>query len=59
MADPLILRGLIEWDEASDGRAPLFVIDGREIGWGDFGRILAGYEGFQFKVEMPDKSEEV
>jgi len=30
IADHRIVRGRIEWDEGSDGRVPLLVIDGRE-----------------------------
>jgi hypothetical protein len=59
IADHLMVRGRIDWDEASDGGAPLLVIDGREITWDEFGRMVAGFEGFQFKLEIRDRSEEV
>jgi hypothetical protein len=32
------------------GHPPLIVIDGKEITWGDFGRMLKAYEGFNFKL---------
>jgi hypothetical protein len=38
---------------------PLLVIDGREITWEEFGRMLMTFEGFQFKLEICDRSEEV
>jgi hypothetical protein len=52
-------RGHITWDSDEDGRVPLLVIDGHEITWDDFGRMLMTFEGFQFKLEIHDKSEEV
>jgi hypothetical protein len=54
-----VVRGFIDWDDAQDGRLPLLVIDGREISWDDFGRCLMTFEGFQFKLEIRDKSEEL
>ena len=53
------VRGLIECDEACDGRVPLLVIDGREITWEEFGRMLMTFEGWQFKLEIRDMSEEL
>jgi hypothetical protein len=38
---------------------PLLVIDGREIDWDQFGRMLMSYEGSQFKLTIADKSEEL
>jgi hypothetical protein len=59
IADHRIVRGLIEWDEDCDGRVPILVIDGREIGWDEFGRMLMSYEGWQFKLNIADKSDEL
>jgi len=59
IAEHQIVRGLIEWDEAYDGRVPLLVIDGREITWEEFGRMLMTFEGWQFKLEIRDMSEEL
>jgi len=42
-----------------DGRAPLLVIDGREVTWDEFGRMLMSFEGWQFKLNLEDKSEEL
>lgn len=53
------VRGRIEWDDAHDGRVPVLVIDGREITWKNFGRMLMSFEGWQFHLNIRDKSEEV
>lgn len=53
------VRGLIECDEACEGRVPLLVIDGREITWEEFGRLLMTFEGWQFNLEIRDRSEEL
>jgi hypothetical protein len=54
-----LVRGRIDWDGAEDGYAPLLVIDGREISWDQFGQMLMGFEGWQFKLEIRDRSEEI
>jgi len=53
------LRGRIEWDDDEDGRVPLMVVDGREISWEAFGQMLMSREGWQFKLEIVDPSDEV
>lgn len=53
-----VVRGRIEWDKDEDGRVPLLVIDGREITWDQFGCMMMTFEGWQFKLEIRDKSEE-
>ena len=53
-----VVCGMIEWDDAQDGSVPLLNIDGREITWQEFGRMLMTFEGWQFKLEIRDKSEE-
>jgi hypothetical protein len=58
IADVLV-RGRISWDSNEDGRAPLLVIDGHEVSWEQFGRMLMSFEGWQFKLEIRDKSEEI
>lgn len=42
------VRGRIDWDESAVERIPLLVIDGREISWNAFGRMLSAFEGWQF-----------
>jgi len=37
---------------------PLLVIDGKEICWNEFGKMLSTFEGFNFKLEIFDKTEE-
>jgi hypothetical protein len=58
IADHRLVRGTIEWDEARGGQVPLVIIDGREITWDELGQMLMTYEGWQFKLEIRDKSEE-
>jgi len=58
IGDAGIIRGLIESDVTQDLRTPLLVIDGREISWEKFGQMLMTFEGFQFKMEIRDRSEE-
>ena len=53
------LCGRIEWDESEDGRVPLLVIDGQEVSWDELGRMLMSFEGWQFRVAISDRSEEV
>ena len=59
IADHRVVRGRIEWDDAHNGRIPLLIIDGREIGWEEFGRMLMSFEGWQFRLNIADKSEEI
>jgi hypothetical protein len=51
--------GRIEWDASGDGRVPLLVIDGRDVSWDEFGRMLMSFEGWQLRVAIADRSEEV
>jgi hypothetical protein len=53
-----VVRGRIEWDRTNDGHVPLMIVDGREVSWDDFGRMLMSFEGFQFELNIRDKSEE-
>ena len=52
----IILRTSKKWE---DGRLPMLVIDGNEISWDQFGRMVMGFEGWQFKLEIKDRSDEV
>ena len=54
-----LVRGRIDCDLESDDRMPQLIIDGREICWEQFGRMLMGFEGWQFKLEIRDRSEEI
>jgi hypothetical protein len=53
-----VVCGTIEWDQAQDGSVPLLNIDGTEITWEQLGHMLMSFEGWQFKLEIGDKSEE-
>jgi len=57
-----VVRARISSDLENDenyGHPPLIVIDGKEITWEDFGRMLMTYEGFNFKLEIFDRSDEM
>ncbi len=58
LSDHRVVGGIIGWGEAQHGRLPLLTIDGREITWDELGRMLVSYEGWKFKLEIRDKSEE-
>jgi hypothetical protein len=45
--------------ETQDGRTPLLLIDGWEVSWEEFGRMLMTFEGWQFRMEIGDRSDEV
>lgn len=52
-----IVRGRIDYDHDIDG--PSIVIDGKSFSLDELGRMLMTYEGFQFRLEFNDPSEEV
>ncbi len=52
------VQGSIEWDEAEEGNLPMLIIDGQQVTWRDFGRMLMSFEGWQFQLNIRDKSEE-
>lgn len=52
------VRGRIEWDDEEDGRVPLMVVDGREISWEEFGQMLMSFEGWRFKFEVFERSDD-
>ncbi len=57
-----VVRAGISSDLECDGdygHPPLIVIDGKEIRWDEFGRMLMTYEGFHFKLEIFDRSDEI
>lgn len=57
--DGLIVRGKVSSDPDVEHRVPMLVIDGREISWEEFGRMVATFEGWQFRMEFVDRSDEV
>ncbi len=52
-----IVRGRISCSGDSSG--PVLVVDGKSISWDEFGRMLVAYEGFQFRLQFVDPTEEV
>jgi hypothetical protein len=58
ITDDNIVRGTIDCDDEFDMRVPLLIIDGKLVTWEEFGRMLMEYEGWDFKLEIFDKSEE-
>ncbi len=53
------VRGRVSCDPDADYRVPVLVIDGREVSWDQLGQMLMTFEGWQFKLEIKDPSEEV
>jgi hypothetical protein len=51
--------GRIECDASGGSRVPLLVIDGQDVSWDEFGRMLMSFEGWQFRVAIRDRSEDV
>ena len=59
ISDPGIVRARIQSDPEGETDMPVVVIDGRNISWDEFGRMVATYMGFQFKLELHDLSDEI
>lgn len=55
---PGIVRGYITSDCGDDDSKPVVVIDGQELDWDTFGRLVLSHEGWQFKVEFYDMSQD-
>lgn len=53
------VRGRIGWDDTAEGRLPLVTIDGQEFSWNELGHALMGFEGWQFKLVVADRSDEI
>ena len=53
------VRGYVAYDpNKGEDDIPMVVIDGKEITWLEFGKMVSSYEGFNFKLEIFDKTEE-
>ena len=59
ISDPGIVRARIQSDPEGETDMPVVVIDGRNISWDEFGRMVATYMGFQFKLELRDLSDDI
>lgn len=53
------VRGQISSDLSGPGDVPLVVVDGKEISWDDFGRMLLAFEGWQFRLDIADRADEL
>lgn len=58
------VKGKIEPDTSDEAdvfgtRLPMLVIDGREVSWEQFGEMLMTFEGFQFKLQIVDSSDDL
>jgi hypothetical protein len=53
------VRGRIDSDYGREPEPlPAIVIDGREFTWEEFGRMLLSFEGWQFRLEIIDRTDE-
>lgn len=53
------VAGRIEWDDNYEGQIPMLVIDGQEVTWAEFGKMLMTFEGWQFKLDIIDRAEDL
>lgn len=58
------VKGKIEADMSDEAdlcgtRLPMLTIDGREVSWTQLGEMLMTFEGFQFKLRIVDKSDDL
>jgi hypothetical protein len=53
------VQGRISCDLESRPPMPMLVIDGRELSWEQFGRMLMTFEGWQFSLAFGDPSGEI
>ena len=53
------VRGRIDSAYPEVEREPVMIIDGREISWDEFGRMLMSFEGWQFRMGFSDRSDEM
>lgn len=52
------VAGRLEYDERNES-IPMVVIDGKTFSWDELGRMLTGYEGFQFALKIYDMSDDI
>ncbi len=58
ITDEGVVRGRITSDIKTGSSLPILVIDGHKISWHEFGKMVMTYEGFNFKLDIFDRSEE-
>ena len=54
----MTVRGRLESNGDEGASQPCVIIDGRRIEWEDLGAMLLAFEGWQFRLEMLDPSDE-
>ena len=63
IGDEQVVRGMItgggEPQRGTGAPAPALVIDGTCITWQEFGELVAPFEGFQFKLEIRDRTHDI
>ncbi len=57
--DDVVLARIDSDPEIEYDRVPLLVIDGKDITWEEFGRMLMTYEGFNFRLEIKDSTKDL
>jgi len=58
ITDQNVVRGQITSDLKTASELPVLVIDGREVSWEELGEMVMIYEGFNFRLDIFDRSEE-
>lgn len=53
-----MVRGEIGPPQGDYDTGPVLTIDGKTVSWQELGALMNGYEGFQFKLEIKDLSDE-
>ncbi len=53
------VAGRIDWSGDAWVREPSVVIDGRRFDWDEFGRMVASFEGWEFRMRLGDSSDSV
>jgi hypothetical protein len=53
------VQGRISSDMSGFENMPVVVVDGKEIRWDDFGRMLMAFEGWQFRLDIADPADEL
>jgi hypothetical protein len=55
----MMVHGRFECDLSLDAYMPSVVVDGQEISWEKFGRMISSFEGWQFKLEILERRDEL
>jgi len=53
------VAGRVDWSGDGSVREPSVVIDGRRFDWDEFGRMVASFEGWAFRMLLGDSSDSV